>query len=262
MFGAQKTVTIWLTISFLFGPQVVLYARGEGVDKVLVFHTGVQSPIIDILNGRVREACHRIGRVCEVRRSGSAARALLTANEEGDGDALRPSHLKQLAPEKSRNLLQVPEAIYYAEIFVYTWRNDLEITGFQSFAGLANGARVGVKVLEKNIPGDIVLLPNSTRLFQMLVEKRLDTVSEHGDIGDFIIWQHGYNTLCKRGFPLLTLPGHLYINRKHREIVEELSVSLASMKNDGSFQHIKEEVLENLLIKPDWPRKAASSRDK
>lgn len=215
--------------------------------KVLVFYTGVQAPVINVINARLKEACRRIGRVCEVRSTGSAQRALVLANEKGDGDALRVAEIKRLAPEITGNLVQVSEPIIFTRFCVYSSGVTFTVDGIDSMAGYRNGVRSGVKFLENRLTGEKIVLPDSKRLFMMLKDKRLDTVSEHSDIADFMIQKYNLTGIKKLNPSLAEFPGYCYLHKQHKEIVPELAASIVSMKTDGSFERIKTETLRKLL---------------
>lgn len=109
------------------------------------------------------------------------------ANEAGDGDVMRVPDIKKIVPDITGNLVQIPESISDITFNVYTKNTIFPVDGWQSLKNYRNGLRVGVKILEKNIPGYRTILPNSERLFQMLDQGRLDTVSEHSIVANDLI---------------------------------------------------------------------------
>jgi polar amino acid transport system substrate-binding protein len=228
-------------------PQLERALKELNKSQVLVIYSGLQSPIFNVLHAQIKEACRRINRVCEVRSTGSSQRALVLANEKGDGDAFRVSEIKEIAPEVTENLVQVPESIISVEFSVYSSEADFSVDGVDSLTGYRNGVRSGVKFLEKRIPGEKTLLPDSKRLLMMLQDKRLDTVSEHTDIADFIIQKRNLVGIIKLQPPLAEFPGYVYLHKKHKELVPMLAASIASMKADGSINRIKTETVRQLL---------------
>lgn len=212
---------------------------------ILTFYTGVQSPLFEILQRRLQEAMRRIGRICEVKAPGSSQRALVMANERGDGDAVRAPDLKQLAPAETNNLLQIPEPIIDYHINAYALR-DFPISGWNSLAEKRTGFRVGIKALEKNVPGDPLMLPGTMRLFRMLLDQRLDIVIENKDIGEYLIKKNGLAGIMKLEPALGAFPGYSYIHVRHRDLVQSIARSLAEMKADGTFDRIRDEVVEQL----------------
>ena len=227
--------------------QAIKEINKEGV---FVFYTGVQSPIFEILQGRLQEAFRRIGKRCEVRSTGSSQRALLLANEEGDGDALRNGIINKTAPTLSSNLLQIPESIIDTELNVYTNGKHLVVNDWASLNGLENGLRSGVKILEINVPANQTRLPDTDRLLKMLAENRLDTVTEHGIVADFKIQQLHLKGINKVTPPVASIPGYSYIHKKHKQLIPAISASLAEMKKNGSFMQIEKDILKKLLNRP------------
>lgn len=227
--------------------EVLSRMRQEGLldagRQEFVFYTGVQSPVREILARRLQEAFARAGNFrLRLVYTGSAQRSLLMANEEGDGDAARVPDIKEIAPQVTANLLQVPESINEIRFFVYTAGQEFAVNGYESLVRLRNGFRLGAKILEKNIPGQRTILPESERLFQMLNAGRLDTVIEWDLISDALIKRHNYAKVRKLSPPLLNLPTYALIHRKHQDLIPELVKALQEMKSDGTFARIEEEV--------------------
>jgi len=216
----------------------------ENISKEFVFYTGVQTPVKEILEGRLKEAFKRIGLRCRLENPGSSQRSLVLANEDGDGDANRVPDIKKIAPDNTSNLIKIPEPINSIDFYVYTKGLVLPITDYQSLADSSNGFRVGAKILEKNVPGRRTVLPEAKRLFQMLNEGRLDTVLEHRVIADRIIKENNYSGITKLTPPLVNLPSYSFIHKKHQALVPAIVKALKEMKTDGTFLQIKEDVLE------------------
>lgn len=223
----------------------------DAAQQEFVFYTGVQSPVREILAGRLQEAFSRAGNFrLRLVYTGSAQRSLLMANEEGDGDAARVPDIKEIAPEVTADLLQIPESINQIRFFVYTAGEEFAVNGYESLAHLRNGFRLGAKILEKNIPGRRTILPESERLFRMLNDGRLDTVIEWDLISDALIKRHNYSMVRKLTPPLINLPTYALIHRKHEELIPALVKALQEMKSDGTFARIEEEVRGGLESAP------------
>lgn len=229
-------------------PQLEQALRKINKKQVLVIYTGVQSPVINVVSVRLKEACRRINQVCEVRSTGSSQRALVLANEKGDGDAFRVEEIKTIAPHLTDNLVQVSEPVIFTQFCVYSSGVDFSVDSLDSLSGFRNGLRNGVKFLEKRMPGEKTVLPDSKRLFMMLQDKRLDTVSEHCDLADFIIQKWNLSGIKKLRPLLAEFPGYIYLHNKHKELVPQLAASIASMKADGSFNRLKIETVRKLLV--------------
>lgn len=203
-----------------------------------VFYTGVQSPMKELLEKRLQEAFKRAGGFSfRLINPGSAQRALVLANEDGDGDANRVLNIKAIHPENTGNLLLIPEPVNTAIFSVYSNTNNTitSIKDYNSLSPYRNGFRVGIKILEKNVPGTRITLPDTARLLQMLNDGRLDTVIEWPSIADRIIQENNYTNITKCATSLINLDLYAYIHRKHYSLVPKLTKALREMKQDGSF---------------------------
>lgn len=214
------------------------------LQKEIVFYTGVQSPIKEILEKILREAFQRIDKKVKMVFTGSSQRALLMANEQGDGDAIRISNVKEIAPEITNNLLIIPESILDSSFHVYTKGNFFPVTGFDALQNYRNGFRIGIKFLEKNMPGEKIMLPDTDRLFQMLNQGRLDTVIEHSLIGDFIINNQDFKNIVKLSPSLICVDSYSFIHKKHQALIPAIAKALSNMKTDGSLEKIKTDVMD------------------
>jgi len=208
-----------------------------------VFYTGAQSPVKEILEGRLQEAFKRIGLKLKLVYPGSAQRSLVMANEDGDGDANRVPGIKQIAPKDTENLILIPEPVNLIRFYVYTKGTVSSVNGYKSLADFRNGFRVGAKILENNIPGEKIILPDATRLFQMLDDGRLDTVVEFSFVADKIIKENNYSGITRLPQPLVDLPAYSLIHKKHQALIPEITKALKEMKADGTFEKIEEDVL-------------------
>ncbi|MCK5683001.1 transporter substrate-binding domain-containing protein, partial [bacterium] len=220
----------------------------ERAGKEYVFYTGAQSPVKEILERRLKEAFKRVDLKFKLISIKSAQRALMMANEDGDGDANRVPNIKKIAPKNTENLILIPESIRTIKFYVYTKRPDLSFNGYKSFANLHNGFRVGTKILEKNIPGERIILPETTRLLQMLNDGRLDTVIDFPFVADKIIKENNYSGITKLTKPLISLPAYSLIHKKHNALIPKIAQALKEMKEDGTFQAIEEDVLREFNL--------------
>lgn len=235
--------------------EVLRQMKEEGLldpgGKEFVFYTGVPSPLKEIMARRLQEAFARAGnfrlRLVFV---GSAQRSLLMANEEGDGDAGRVPDIKEIAPADTDNLLVIPEAIHDIRFFVYTRTEEFVVDGYESLAHGRNGFRLGAKILEKNIPGQRIVLPEPERLFQMLADGRLDTVIEWDVLADPLLKRQGYTTVRKVSPPLVNVPAYPLIHQKHRDLIPAIVKALREMKTDGTFAGLEEEVFDAFESSP------------
>lgn len=218
------------------------------IDKEYIFYTGAQSPVKEVLERRFGEAFKRIGLNFKLVYPGSAQRALVMANENGDGDANRIAGIKKIAPDLTENLILIPEPARSIKFYVYSKEPISVVNGYQSLAHLRNGFRVGAKILEKNIPGQRTILPNATRLFQMLDDGRLDTVVELPFIADKLIKENNYSEIVKIATPIVDQPAYGFIHKKHHALAPKIAKALKEMKTDGVFEKIEADVLKEFNL--------------
>ncbi len=204
-------------------------------NKVYTFYSGLAFPVRTVFEHRLEEAFCRMGRTCRVVFTGSAQRALVMADQQGDGDLIRLADITTLAPENTRHLLVVPESIGQLAYYTYV-RGDLpamDVNGWDSLAAYRNGMRIGVKILEEKMPGTVIRLPDADRLFKMLAMGRIDTVTEQEALADSLIWQKGYARIRKLSPPLINQPGYCLIHKRHRCLMPDLISALKAIKAEG-----------------------------
>lgn len=243
---------VFFCFSFLLAYVTILQpyeglaaSHSQQADKDYQIYINIESPLKDIIEQRLQEAFKRTGNSVRVIRVGSSERALMMANEHGDGDAIRVAKIEVIAPHLTSNLIQVPEPIGKINFYAFA-KDSLPVTkGWESLQGLRCGVRIGVKIAEKNLPVESTFLPETSRLFQMLNSGRLDIVVEHGLIGDTFLREAEFSSLRKLSPPLVSLPAYTYLHKSNQRLIPDLAEALQDMKKDGSFQSIQERILLN-----------------
>lgn len=122
------------------------------------------------------------------------------------------------------------------ELAVYTKKPYFPVDGWQSLAKFHNGARYGAKILGKKIPGKRIILPDASRLFQMLDDGRLDAVIERSFIADKILKENYFSDIKRLTPPLVDLPTYGLIQKKYKALMPEITEALEQMKADGTFE--------------------------
>lgn len=241
-----------LVVSYIFTiGEVFAYNKKDELleeKQIYTFYAKGASPLNRIIEVTLQEAFDKIGKKIRFKLTGSSQRALIMANEMGDGDIMRVGHIKKVAPKITCNLVQIPESIMDVEFYVYTKNKSFPVKGWSSLSNLHNGIRSGAKILEKNVPGKRTILPDSERLFMMLEQGRIDTVIEHGVIADYLIQKLNIKNIKKLSPPLVSMPGYPLIHKKHKALIPAIAKSLSEMRAAGRFEKIKEEVYTELLV--------------
>ena len=216
--------------------------------KTYIFHTALGSPIKDILEARIKAAFRRLDLDAKLLINPSSQRALILANEDGDGDAFRVPNIKEIAPENTGNLIQVSESIITVELAVYSKNLSFSVEGWHSLGKYHNGARIGAKILEKNIPGERTFVPTTVQLVKMLDSDRIDTMVEWNLVADNVIRNLKVMGIKKLSSPIKVQPFQIYVHKKHQALIPEVVKVLKAMKEDGTFEKIKTDVLGKLNL--------------
>lgn len=209
-----------------------------------VFYTGVLSPTREVLARRLQRAFKLFGKECRIEHTVSSRRALVMANDYGDGDAMRVADLKNIAPEETNNLIRVNETILSTEFCVYTRdKNTVVIdSDLSKLEGLRNGFRGGIKLLEDSVPGKKIVSSDPKQLFTMLSQGRLDTVIEHKVAGDKMIVELGLEGIGCADYNIVKTSTYPYVNKKKAELIPFIEAAIRAMKADGSFYELEEDI--------------------
>lgn len=198
---------------------------------------------IDLL---VKEAFRRIGIDARVENL-PGERALLMSNEGlTDGEALRIAGLEKDYP----NLLRVPEPVSVFDFMAWSIRKDARIADWSALKPLVVGYTVGWKLYDRQVKEahEIIRVRNIDQLFPLLKRQRID-------VALLDRWQ-GYYLSKRSGVeahpvepPLASVEMFIYLNAKHRAIVDPLAAALAAMKADGSVRRLHDATLIAYLPK-------------
>jgi len=191
----------------------------------------------------ISEAFHRNGIDVSVQ-SLPGERALINANEGiDDGDGLRILELNM--NRKYPNLVRVPEKIIDVDFVVYTNGTDVKIDGWESLVPYNVGIVWGWKILERNIVGTQSLVKTRTPqlLMQLLQNNRTDLIAIERWTGLTIARKLHLTTLKLIEPPLISKSLYLYLHKKHKALIPKIVRTLREMKQDGTYERIKQESL-------------------
>ena len=225
---------------------VLVISFNAVAEKTLTFATGAKDPLHKknqkgFLNRVANEAFRRIGYKLYTIYLPSE-RALLNANAGiEDGDLNRIAGLQKIYP----NLIQVPEPIMVREFTIFTKKPILKLNGWASLMPYTVGYIVGWKIAEKNIKNtqEIVRVKNPLALFTLLNNNRVDVVFFERWMGLYVIKKNQFKNIRIVEPALVKKPMHIYLNKKHRHLVPEISRALINMKKDGTYQRLYKETL-------------------
>lgn len=170
-------------------------------------------------------------------------RALYNANAGiDDGNYARVAGLNRLYP----NLIQVPEPICRFGFVAVSKSHNFQTVGWRSLMPYNVGIITGWKILEQNIAGakSLTRLKDRYLLFNMLLADRVDLIVYDRKQAAVLLKQiKAAERLTILEPPLATSDMYPYLHRKHHHLVTPLAEALQTMKTDGSYNRIVEEVM-------------------
>jgi len=171
-----------------------------------------------------------------------AERALINANTGIiDGEMSRISGLILRYP----NLIKVNEKIMDWEFVVYSDKDITIKSSWDSLKPYSVSIINGWKILEKNIPAnvDLIKVKNTEQLFGMLNLKRTDLIIYEKWGGLQYLRTNKITNIKLIQPPLIVKEMFIYLNAKHKTLVPRLATVLKGMKQDGTYQKIKNQTL-------------------
>lgn len=158
-----------------------------------------------------------------------------------DGDFVRIPGLESHYP----NLLMVPEKLDDFEFVAFTTTVNLPTSNWKALTPYHVGIVRGWKILEQNLAGvkELTAVKNQEQLFTLLKNGRVDVVVYARHEGYGLIRQFGIANARGLEPPLAVRPMHLYLNRKHAELVAPLAAVLKRMREEGTFAAIARQAL-------------------
>lgn len=175
-----------------------------------------------------------------------AERSLTNANMGiTDGDFVRISGLDRLYP----NLVQVPEKIVDFEFVAFTWKSGIKLENWDSCKPFNVAIVRGWKILETNLAGakSLIRVKNQELLFSLLYNQRTDIAVYSRFEGYEIIKRLKLNSIKTLEPPLAIREMFLYLNKKHVQLLPDLTKQLQAMKQDGTFEFIFQRTLDRYL---------------
>ncbi len=229
---------------------IISVAQLNAKKKELFFHTGVSKSggeisIFDkVAFSRLEEAFKRSGlKIKPVLRPVPSQRALMMTNTVGDGELMRLKNIKELAPEVTTNFVIIPEIIMTNNVVVFTKNLNFTVKGWESLKPYKNGVQRGIRLFDKT--PNRVDVNHISQAFKMLDLNRVDTVLIFKIVGLQMIKKGKYKGIKILKPPLRKIEAYPFLHKKHKKIAGKIAAALRSMKKDGSFQKIRNEILNN-----------------
>ena len=186
------------------------------------------------------EAFRRIGYQLEIVELPSE-RSLINANRGlSDGEALRLNGLQKKFP----NLIQVPEVIMFIDIVLLSKSNkSFEVKGWESVISHSLGFVAGIQILEQRTAQlmdkvELTATDDLEQLFTLLENDRVDFIAQEKVSSLTYLQNHNITNITIHDPPLEKVGLYIYLHKKNKKIVPQLTAVIKQMKIDGTFQAI------------------------
>ncbi|WP_299880972.1 ABC transporter substrate-binding protein [uncultured Cocleimonas sp.] len=173
-----------------------------------------------------------------------AIRSLINANNGSHDGLLARSFY---AGKGYSNLIRVSVPIAYDEIYVYTKKTDIKITGWGSLSPYTIGYVAGSKTIEQKTKG--MMVESVTSEIQGL--NKLNLGRNDVFIGltgaQCLINTLNFSEIKTIKPPLERITLYHYLNKKHMVMAKELEVVLAEMKQSGEMELIQKQSFQDFF---------------
>ena len=171
------------------------------------------------------------------------ARALCKLNQGNtDGDFPRVAGLEKIYP----SIIYVPEKIVDFNFVAYSYKECPYPISFDLMRKARVGLVIGWKIYEQQTKNfsKLTTVVKPSQLYKLLSRKRIQYALHERYIGNkFIADLMLENDIYECAPPLLIKPMYLYLNKKHRALIPEISRVLKEIKADGTYQWLADETL-------------------
>ena len=168
-----------------------------------------------------------------------------------DGEMSRIEGMEKIYP----NLVRVPERLMTWEFCVFT-NSPIDFNGKWDDLKPYNVSFInGWKILEEKVPHqtNVFTMKYPEQLFSLLEKQRTDLVIYERWGGLQLVRTKGYTDIHILLPPLVARDVFIYLNKKHSDLVPQLSHALAEMKQDGSYRKIYNDTLGPLITRSTQP---------
>lgn len=172
----------------------------------------------------------------------TAERALVNVNMGiDDGDLYRTPGFEANYP----NLLQVPVVIDQLELFAYTTSKQNQISTWSDLDNYSVAYVTGHKIFERKV--------TSSKSMKVTDIYELPTMLENNIVEVILLDRCQSQRLFKSSkiklhrYFLERIEAYMYLHKKHQALVPQLAKALVGMKNDGSFEKIRQRTFSRVF---------------
>jgi polar amino acid transport system substrate-binding protein len=237
---------LWSTSLFLFA---LACSPNSLAGTTITLNAGTAEPFISPDGGGfygelVNELFSRIGLDAKVIRLPSA-RSIINANKGiDDGVVGRIAGMEK----KYKNLIMIPVPVVTFKFVAYSRAKQIDVSGWDSFAPYSVGYIRGWLIYEKNLPEtkSLTIVNNAEQLFRLLMNGRVELIMFEYYRGSW--WNEHLNANAHIiGAPIAEKNMFMYMHKKHKSLVPKITTVFKKMKQDGTYQKIKERTLPSFV---------------
>ncbi|MEJ2179745.1 MAG: transporter substrate-binding domain-containing protein [Gammaproteobacteria bacterium] len=230
---------LWLFIS----------APSSFAETAITLNAGTAEPFITADGGGfygelTQEIFTRLGIDAKVIRLPSA-RSIINANEGiDDGVIGRIAGMER----KYQNLIMIPIPVVTFKFVAYSRDNQILVKDWDSFKPYSVGYIRGWRIYEKNLPKtkSITIVNNAEQLFRLLMNGRAELIMFEYYRGTW--WNEHLNANAHIiGSPVAEKDMYMYMHTKYKDLVPKITEAFKAMKQDGTYQKIKDKTLPKYI---------------
>ena len=233
-------------VFILFFVFLCLAGHASARTAPLVLNTSALAPIsspdqsgfLDLL---YRELFARLGIAFEIQPL-PAERALQNANAGiDDGEICRVAGLQNIYP----NLVHTTEPVMGYQMVVFSKEKNFQVAGPESLNPHELGIVTGWKILERTTQHhpSRIMVDSADQLFLMLDQGRIEIALIERLVGMEAVNHLGLKGVRILSPPFLTGDWFLYLHKKHQALIPRIDAELRRMKQDGTYERIRQQVL-------------------
>ncbi len=246
----------YLPVIYILSLFLALSGHSALSQQTLTLNTAFAPPVSNeqqtgFADQVVAEALKRIGYKLNTVRL-PAERALINANRGiDDGDLSRVAGIEKKYP----NLIRVPETIMTIDMVLFSKNMpNFVFNGWESVASYSLAIISGWKILEKNFARlgnrvEIIKTDNADQSFTLLQKDRVDFIAYSYWSGLGYLKAHNITNITLINPPLASPEFYIYLHKKHKKIIPELTAALKEMKKDGTTMKLFEKILKPYVPK-------------
>lgn len=170
-------------------------------------------------------------------------RSLQAVNSgNSDGDLPRIAGLEKIYP----HLVMVDEPLIDYAFTAFANLPECATPGWDSLRGKRIGIIIGWKIFENSAPAgaERTMFASPRALLKSLAAGRIDLALYERYAGRYLARTLGFDEIRECRPPLAVKPMYLYLNQRHRDLLERLQRVIREMKADGSYDRIRQETLD------------------